>query len=379
MLDEYICRGGQRLRCGYTTGSCAAAAAKAAAQMLLTGQMCDMVRINTPKGITLNVETLHTQLTPDSARCGIMKDGGDDPDVTSGLIIFADVRLTDNGISINGGEGVGVVTKEGLDQPVGAAAINSVPRRMIAEEVTRTAEACGYKGGFDITISVLNGEEIAKKTFNPRMGIVGGISIIGTSGIVEPMSSAALVDTIKLEMKQRRAEGHKTAVLTQGNYSRAFLAQSMPAALEKSIKCSNFIGDSIDLAAGCGFDGALIIGHIAKLVKLGAGIMNTHSSFADGRMDVLISCALAAGADIDVLKKISDCTAVDAALETLISAGYIEKTLGILSIRVQDYLDARVRGSIKLGAVMFSDKHNLTVKTKSADELIKRIAEEYNG
>ena len=290
--------------------------------------------------------------------------------------MYAKVSRLTFGIEITGGKGVGIVTKAGLDQAVGAYAINSVPRKMITLAVGEIAEKYDYHGGFKVEISVPEGENIAKKTFNPRMGIVDGISIIGTSGIVEPMSNSALIETIRLEEKMRRAEGHNTLLLTIGNYSEGYIQRSMPFALEKSVKCSNFIGEAIDIALEFGFESILIIGHMGKLVKLGAGIMNTHSAQADGRMDVLVTCGLLAGADSEMLKKLPDCVTVDAALDILKTSGMLEKTLEILADRAEYYLNAKVKNSIEIGAIMFSDKHPVTVRTSLADKLAGQISEE---
>lgn len=379
MLHEYIYRGKEKLRCGYTTGSCAAAAAKAAAEMLISGSKLSEVQINTPKGILLDLDVLDAEISDNYAECAIKKDSGDDPDITDGILVYAKVSRLSFGTEITGGKGVGIVTKAGLDQPVGEYAINSVPRKMITLAVSETAEKYDYHGGFKVEISVPVGDNIAKKTFNPRMGIVGGISIIGTSGIVEPMSNSALIDTIRLEGKMRKAEGKKTLLLTLGNYSESYIQRSMSFALEKSVKCSNFIGEALDIALELGFEGVLIIGHIGKLVKLGAGIMNTHSSQADGRMDVLVTCGLLAGADSEILKKLPDCVTVDAAIDILKTSGKLEKTLEILADRAESYLNAKVKNSIEIGAIMFSGKHPVTVKTSLADKLAGQISEEYNG
>ena len=379
MLHEYIYRGKEKLRCGYTTGSCAAAAAKAAAEMLISGSKLSEVQINTPKGILIDLDVLDAEISDNYAECAIKKDSGDDPDITDGILVYAKVSRLSFGTEITGGKGVGIVTKAGLDQPVGEYAINSVPRKMITLAVSETAEKYDYHGGFKVEISVPEGENIAKKTFNPRMGIVGGISIIGTSGIVEPMSNSALIDTIRLEEKMRRSEGKKTLLLTLGNYSESYIQRSMSFALEKSVKCSNFIGEALDIALELGFEGVLIIGHMGKLVKLGAGIMNTHSSQADGRMDVLVTCGLLAGADSEMLKRLPDCVTVDAAIDILKTSGKLEKTLEILADRAESYLIAKVKNSIEIGAIMFSDKHSVTVKTSLADKLAGQILEEYNG
>lgn len=378
-MNEFVYLGGKYLRCGYTTGSCAAAAAKAAAICVLSGQKITAVELPTPKGITLTLDVLDTEICKEYAVCAIKKDSGDDPDITNGILVYAKVTKTDSGIVITGGDGVGKVTKPGLDQPVGEYAINSVPRKMITEAVSEIAKKYGYNGGSTVEISIPGGEELAKKTYNPRLGIVGGISVIGTSGIIEPMSNAALVDTIRTELNMRKAEGYENVFFTLGNYSENYIARELPFDVEKSVKCSNFIGDAIDIAVELGFRGVLIIGHIGKLIKLGAGIMNTHSAQADGRMDVLVTCGVLAGADTGTLQKLPDCATVDAALDILDAAGYTQKTLDILAVRAAYYLEAKVKGTLKIAAVMFSDKHDILVKTSGADDLINTIKDEYNG
>ncbi len=379
MLNEFVYRSGKLLRCGYTTGSCAAAAAKAAAVCVLSGEKTSVVTLPTPKGITLTLDVAEEEITGCCAKCAVRKDSGDDPDITNGILVYAAVTKAEDGITITGGEGIGRVTKAGLDQPVGEWAINSVPRKMITEAVAETAREYGYTGGFTVEISIPGGAELAKKTYNPRLGIEGGISVIGTSGIIEPMSNAALVDTIRTELNMRKAEGHENVFFTLGNYGENFIAREMPFDVEKSVKCSNFIGDAADIALELGFRGILIIGHIGKLVKLGAGIMNTHSAQADGRMDVLVTCGVLAGAEPSVLRRLPDCATVDAALGILAEAGYMRQTLDILAGRAGYYLEAKVRGAARTAAVMFSDKHGVVVKTAGADEMIKTIKEEYNG
>lgn len=379
MTENYIFHGKNKLRCGYTTGSCASGAAKASAIMLITGEIIESVQISTPKKINLEFNIDDICLDEASVSCAVQKDSGDDPDITNGLFIYAKAEKISHGIIITGGKGIGKVTKAGLDQPVGEWAINSVPRKMILSALEEVFEEFDYHGGMKITIYVPNGKEIALKTYNPRMGIEGGISIIGTTGIVEPMSSAALIDTIRLEMKMRKEEKLSTILLTIGNYSESFLAKEMPFALEKSVKCSNYIGDAIDIALEFGFENILIIGHIGKLVKLGAGIMNTHSSQADGRMDVLVTCGVLAGVESAYLKKVPDCATVDAALSILEENGVKEKTIEVLMQRAQYYLNVKVKNETKIGAVMFSEKHMEAWKTPAADELIKLITEEYYG
>ena len=332
-----------------------------------------------PKDIELHLPTENAEISEGCASCAIRKDSGDDPDITNGILVYAKAERIPFGIEIDGGKGIGRVTKAGLDQPVGNAAINSVPRKMISAAVTEICEKYDYHGGIRITISVPDGEQIALKTYNPRMGIEGGISIIGTSGIVEPMSSRALIDTIKVEERMRRSEGKKNLLLTIGNYSRNFLAENMPMIMNYGVKCSNYIGDAIDIALELGFESVLIVGHIGKLVKLGAGIMNTHSAQADGRMDVLVTCGVMADVDPQILKKLPSCATVDAALDELDTVNAVDRVAAVLMEKTQYYLDAKVKGEIPIGAVMFSDKRGIIGMTSSADGIIKTLMEEYNG
>ena len=370
MEDRYIFCGTKKMRCGFTTGSCAAAASKSAAQALLTGQSVHFAEIYTPKKEILHLSVERCIIRKDSALCSVIKDSGDDPDITNGIEICAEVSLIENGIEICGGSGVGRVTKAGLDQPVGEAAINSVPRKMISQAMMEIAELNEYKGGFKVVISVPNGEETAKRTFNPRIGIVGGISIIGTTGIVEPMSNSAIIETIRTEANIRREEGRKTLLLTVGNYSERFIAENRPELTERCVMCSNFIGEAIDIGISLGFEKILIIGHIGKMVKLGSGIMNTHSSCADGRIETLVSCGVKAGIDGTLLRSLFDCATTDAALDILYENGAADTLLKVLTERIDGYLQARAKESAKVGAVIFSYKNDMLLKTVFADEIL---------
>ena len=373
MEENYIYSGTKKLRCGYTTGSCATAAAQAAAEMLLTRQSVKNSEIITPKGVRLVIPVHRCELSDEKALCSVIKDSGDDPDITNGIEVCAEVSLTQNGIEITGGKGVGKVTKAGLDQPVGEYAINSVPRKMITQALDTVAEMHEYHGGLRVIISVPEGEEIAKKTFNPRIGIVGGISIIGTTGIVEPMSNTAIIETIRTEANIRRAEGKKALLLTVGDYSEKHIFENMPQLSEQCVMCSNFIGDAIDIGITLGFDSILICGHIGKMVKLGSGIMNTHSSYADGRMETLIACGVLAGVENSVLCRLTDCATTDAALDILYENGSAKAVLDILTNRIDGYLQARAKGSARIGAVIFSYKNDMLLKTEYADEIISQL------
>lgn len=362
-MEEKKFHNSKLLRYGYTTGSCAAAAAKAAAQMLRTGQPVSQVRIVTPSGVPLTLDVLDPVLGEDSASCAIRKDGGDDPDATSGLLIYATVRPIPQGIRIDGGPGVGRVTKPGLDQPVGAAAINHVPRQMIEAAVAEALQ--GASGGMEVIISVPGGEEVGKRTFNPHLGIVGGISILGTSGIVGPMSEQALVDTTRVELNMCRAGGATDLLLTVGNYGDDFASCKLGLSLAGRIKCSNFIGQTLSDAISLGFRRVLLIGHIGKLVKLGAGIMNTHSAQGDARMEILVSCALARGASLEALRAVVACITTEAALEELRRFGLLEETMKELGERIGQQLDRRFGRFLELGVLVFSGQ-------KEAGEILCR-------
>ena len=377
-MEEYLIRDGKRLRLGYTTGSCAAAAAKAAAWMLLTGQRKERIQIQTPKGIALDLQVCDIRMEPEKVSCAIEKDSEDDPDVTKGMHIAATVsRAEESGISIDGGEGVGRVTKPGLDQPVGNAAINSVPRRMIRENLEEVCRIADYHGGLDVVISAPGGEEIAGKTFNPRLGIVGGISILGTSGIVEPMSEEALVGSIRVEMRQRVAAGDTYLLVTPGNYGETFLREHMTLPFSESVKCSNFVGQTIDMAVQLGVKGILFVAHIGKFVKVAAGIMNTHSRWADGRGEILAANALRAGLSREAALEILEATTTEEALSVVIREGLLDAVMKQLTTRIHDHLHHRAGANCLLGAVIYSNQWGYLGQTESAEELIRLLNRQY--
>lgn len=370
-LEHYIDVGDRKLRCGYTTGTCAAAAAAGAARLLLTGESLPAVRVDTPAGITVEAELLEHAAGPDWAACAVRKDGGDDPDVTDGTLICARVERTDApGVTIDGGAGVGRVTRPGLDQPVGAAAINRVPRQMIEQEVLSVCRANGWEGGLRVEICVPGGEELAKKTFNPQLGIQGGVSILGTSGIVEPMSTQALIDTVALALRQARAQGSRRVVLTPGNYGEAFLQESgVELGQVPVVKCSNFIGDALDEAAVLGFQDVLLVGHAGKLIKLAGGIMNTHSRWADCRTELFCAHAAICGASRQVCSELMQAATVDRCIELLDAAQLRGPVLDSLLQAVEDHLLRRAAGAYRVGAVLFTNQYGLLGQTSTAQAI----------
>ena len=373
---------GRILRCGYTTGTCAAAAAKAATTMLINQCVVDSVHIETPDGTAWQLEVVEPFFDEDQACCAIVKDAGDDPDATDGALIYATVSRQPTGISIDGGEGIGRVTKAGLDQGVGEAAINSVPRRMI-EEAVREIAGLGDALGFKVVISCPTGKEIAAKTFNPRLGVIGGISILGTTGIVEPMSNSALVETLAREVSILAATGVRELLVVLGNYGESFVRGTLGLNVDGEVpqrrfgvvKSSNFIGDAINASVEHGFESVLIVGHVGKLVKVGIGMLNTHSSMGDGRMETLVACALEAGATAELLRQVLDCTSTDAALSLLADNDLMSDTVDVLARRIQATFDRQVPDSVTIEWVCFMrmlGSFTALAQSTGASKLIER-------
>ncbi len=434
--DKFVMKKNKKLRCGYTTGSCAAAAAKAAAVMLLTGRICRRTELMTPKGLLLHLpieeqkieyaEKQSAQDTgcaatesvsgrsagecgcrpawketaadrrPGKASCAVRKYAGDDPDATDGVLIYAAAEylredaagmdrfpgmaeFSERGgprVIIDGGVGVGRVTKPGLEQPVGAAAINRVPREMIRREVLAVCEEYEYPGGLRITISVPGGEEIAKKTFNPHIGILGGISILGTSGIVVPMSEEALVASIRVEMKQKLANGEKYLLITPGNYGADFirrkeLSRSLDA--EHSMKCSNYVGETLDMATELGAKGILFVAHIGKFIKVSGGVMNTHSAHADCRAELMAAQAMRAGASPETVRRLLDTNTTEEAVDILEQTGMLRQTMQETAEKIHFHLQKHCRGEIETEVVLFSNQHGYLGETAGADEMMRKI------
>lgn len=388
----YVMKNHKRLRCGYTTGSCAAAAAKAAALMLFSRAVVHEIPLMTPKGILLKLEVLEASIRENQVSCAVRKDGGDDPDATNGILVFASVSrreaacradLADdagkNGdqrpdILIDGGIGVGRVTKKGLQVPVGEAAINPVPRRMIREAVEEVCADFEYSGGLYVEISIPQGAEIAKKTFNPRLGIEGGISVLGTSGIVVPMSEEALIASIRVEMEMLAANGHEYLIITPGNYGETFTKNEMTVDLSASMKCSNYVGETLDMAAELGVKGILFVAHVGKFIKVAGGIMNTHSRQADARAELMAAFALRAGADRETACRILDTITTDEALDIMEQQGIRQKAMDLAAERIHEYLQHRVNGALETEAIIFSSSCGYLAQTRGADDMLKRFA-----
>ena len=371
------------MRHGFTTGSCAAAASKAAAYMLLTGKKKENISIQTPKGIWYHATIEEITQRELSVSCAVRKDGGDDPDITTGALIFSTVSMEREQrigqpaeILIDGGIGVGRVTKPGLDQPPGNAAINHVPREMIMREVEEVCRLADFHGTLKVVISVPEGERLAVQTFNPRLGILGGISILGTTGIVEPMSSQALIDTIRVELNQKRAQGHEIAAVSPGNYGLDYMKKTYDYDLDRSVKCSNFIGDTIDMAVQAGFTGMLLTGHIGKLVKVAGGIMNTHSREGDCLMELLVASSVRHQVPYPVLEEILQCVTTEEAVKKLYACGKADAVLEDVLEKGLFYLRKRAAGKLQIEVILYSNECGELAKSAGAEALLEEIKKE---
>ncbi len=381
--NSYVLYEHKKLRMGYTTGSCAAAAAKAGTQTLLTGIETEEIVLDTPKGIRLHLPVEDIQIQRDGSgmpvkvSCAVRKDGGDDIDATNGALIYAEVSgAGEPGVTIDGGEGVGRVTKPGLDQPVGNAAINHVPREMIRKGVLEVCREQGYTGGISVIIQIPDGRRIAEKTFNPRLGIVGGISVLGTSGIVMPMSEKALIDTIRVEMKMRRENGGEYLVITPGNFGERFASEMPDLVRTHEMKCSNYVGETLDMAVDLGVKGILFVSHIGKFIKLSGGIMNTHSHEADCRAELMAAAVLRAGGGAELAGKILATNTTEDALKILKQEGgaeLFEASMKNITERIAFYLNSRVQGRIETGAVIFSNIYGMLGKTENVPDLMRKL------
>lgn len=373
-MDDYVVVNGKKYRKGYTTGSCAAAASKAAVSMLFSGKDIECISIDTPAGKRLMLEVTDITRTERAVKCAVIKDGGDDPDITTGLKIFAEAALKENeGISVNAAEGIGIVTLPGLKIEVGKPAINPVPMKMILKE---SGEVLPHGKGVEITLSVPGGEEVAKKTYNPRLGIMGGISILGTSGIVEPMSEEAWKDSLALELGMLSAKGFKQAVFTFGNYGEDFTLSKLDIDNKFIITTSNFVGFMLDKAVEQSFEEIVIVGHLGKLVKVAAGIFHTHSRVADARMEILTAYAALEGCSTEVLGKIYECRTTEAAAEIICNhglAGIYRRLVSNASNRCSEYTFNKIR----VGTVLFNQDNNLLYMDGNAEEILGRIRGNY--
>ena len=403
-MEEYVIKNQKKLRLGITTGTCSAAAAQAAAMQLLLDVESHTVTLRTPKGMTVSVPVYLLESDSRKASYKVVKDSGDDPDVTNGTDVCVTVAYakqcvreqTDGSaeldgsvescirshgsqdrscaftsesfpyLTLDGGIGIGRVTKEGLEQAVGQAAINRVPRQMIFAAVGDVCEKANVCEPLHITVWMPEGETLAKRTFNPKLGIEGGLSVLGTSGILEPMSEQAIVATIETEIRQLHAVGEEKVLVTPGNYGQAYASEYLRLNLAKSVKSSNYIGDTIDLAISYGMKDFLLVGNIGKLVKLAAGIFNTHSKVADGRGEIFAVHAAMAGAGADVVQEIYNCINTDRMLDVVEREGLREAVMQSILVAIEKHVAGRIGDAMRFGVIVFSEKYGYLGQTSDA-------------
>ncbi|MGL5436744.1 MAG: cobalt-precorrin-5B (C(1))-methyltransferase CbiD [Lachnospiraceae bacterium] len=377
------------LRSGFTTGTCAAAAAKAAAVFLLTGTAPERICIRTPKGTMADLLTIQSQETGYPGCFRVQKDAGDDPDVTHGSWVYAAVRQITGGqweqlikdgagyidheypgIYLTGGTGVGIVTRPGLQCPVGSYAINPVPRRMIIHAVSEVTRRYDPELLLEVKIAIPDGVRLAEQTFNPHLGIKGGISILGTSGVVEPMSEQALCETIRLDIRMKVLEGHYPIIVTPGNYGETFLRETLGIPLGEAVKCSNFIADTMEMLREERAESVLFVGHIGKLIKVSGGVRNTHSKYGDRRMELL---ADASGKILPALVPgILAANTTEEAIGLLVEAGaaiaVLNEVAGRIQLQVRDWIGEQP----KIEVVTFSSAYGILGKTAGAGRQLEQ-------
>ena len=393
-MEEYVIKNQKKLRLGITTGTCSAAAAQAAAMQLLLGVENHAVTLRTPKGMTVSVPVYLLESDSRKASYKVVKDSGDDPDVTNGTDVCVSVEYAKQRVreqtdgkqdsscaftsesfpylTLDGGIGIGRVTQEGLEQAVGQAAINRVPRQMIFDAVADVCEKANVCEPLHITVWMPEGETLAKRTFNLKLGIEGGLSVLGTSGILEPMSEQAIVATIETEIRQLHAVGEEKILVTPGNYGQAYASEYLKLDLTKSVKSSNYIGDTIDLAISYGMKDFLLVGNIGKLVKLAAGIFNTHSKVADGRGEIFAVHAAMAGAGADVVQEIYNCINTDRMLDVVEREGLREAVMQSILAAIEKHVDGRIGDAMRFGVIVFSEKYGYLGQTSDAERELNK-------
>ena len=381
-LEKYTVQNGKKMRYGYTTGSTTTAASKSAVKIYFEREEISNIDIETPKGWNLDLEINSIEVKKNSVKTSIIKDGGDDPDATDKIEIFATVReiecVKDSGdnfinsnktISLRGGVGVGVVTKKGLQVGIGKPAINPVPVKTIFYEVEKILPR---DKKVEITIDIPMGVERGKKTFIPKLGILGGISILGTTGIVKPMSEEAFKDSIVIELKilLEEIEGD-TLILTPGNYGKKFLVEELGVDPKKILIISNFIGFILDNIRVLGMKKVILVGHIGKLIKVAGGIFHTHSKISDGRMEILGANALLSGESPKDVIRIIEANTTEEGLSYL----KLDKTNELIAEKIKGKCQTRMFDEVEVEILTFSFDHGELSRTDGFNKMLEGFYE----
>ena len=373
-MDDYAYVNGKKLRKGFTTGTCATAATAAAISMILNQDIEEKVTVSTANGVEVTMDIKDPSFGEFTASAAVEKDGGDDADATHGLLIYSTVTLLpdSNDIEIDGGEGVGRVTQKGLKCDVGMAAINPTPRAMI-EKTAR--QLLGPNCGAKIIISVPGGEETAKLTYNSRLGIVGGISILGTTGIVNPMSEESWKASITIELTMLYNQGYRSVVLAPGNYGEDFATNVLGIPPHRIVNMSNFVGHVLKEVQRIGFTRVLMVGHMGKFVKVAGGIFSTHSKDSDARMEIIMANLALLGAPVELLEKVDQCITTDAA-GTFIEEYHYEEVYQVLVDKMKFRSERLLRNrkpEVSIDVVTFGTEAGYLASTQTLEE----IAEEW--
>ena len=371
-MDEYSYVNGKKLRKGFTTGTCATAATAAAISMILNQDIEEKVTVSTANGVEVTMDIKNPSFGELTASAAVEKDGGDDADATHGLLIYSTVTLLPDSteIIIDGGEGVGRVTQKGLKCDVGMAAINPTPRAMI-EKTAR--QLLGPDCGAEIIISVPGGEETAKLTYNSRLGIVGGISILGTTGIVNPMSEESWKASITIELTMLYNQGYRSVVLAPGNYGEDFATNVLGIPPHRIVNMSNFVGHVLKEVQRIGFTRVLMVGHMGKFVKVAGGIFSTHSKDSDARMEIIMANLALLGAPVELLEKVDQCITTDAA-GTLIEEYHYEEVYQVLVDKMKFRSERLLRNrkpEVSIDVVTFGTEAGYLASTQTLEEIVE--------
>ncbi|MEM3172157.1 MAG: cobalt-precorrin-5B (C(1))-methyltransferase [Candidatus Nitrosotenuis sp.] len=343
-----------KLRTGFTTGSCATAAAKAGVLAIINQKKIDVAEILLPKGNRLTLNISKCEFDMKSARCSVIKDGGDDPDVTHGAEIISEVYITDkkNQIEIDGGEGVGRATKPGLGLEIGTAAINPTPKKMIIENLIETGKKILQTNGIKVIITVPNGKELAQKTDNPRLGILGGISILGTTGIVIPYSTASFAAAIRQSLDVTLAMNGDTVVLTTGGRSEEFSKKIIELPDHCFVQMGDFAGYTIQQCAKKGIKKAYVAGFVGKLAKIATGVKQTHVKGSKVDMEFLSMLARKCGASEQTIQKIRAANTARHVQE-IIMEDKVEGFFSAICSEVYRHMRAHSDNSVELEVILF--------------------------
>ena len=354
---------------GFTTGSAAAAAATAAVRFML-GRSCSSITLNLPGDREIVIPVTGCRRTDEGAEGWVTKDAGDDPDVTHGAVIAAEVKISEeSGVTILGGDGVGVVTKPGLLVPPGRAAINPGPMALIRKSLSNELpQGMGAK----VTISIPGGEELAKRTYNPRLGIIGGLSILGTTGIVSPMSTDAIVGTIKSELSVLRAAGASIVCLVPGNYGRR-MAMLLDIPEGMIVNISNFVGESLSMVGSLGFEKLILVGQIGKFAKLSAGSLDTHSAKSDGRLEAIAAYSALHGAASEDVREILSGSIADEVAARISKTEWGIAALCEIASRIVKIALSGAGGISECACLTFSLPDRELARTENLNRLIGEI------